>query len=72
MRTKRRREDNEEEALLPSESHTEQVIGQFDSQTLDALDVNSLAAASVSGACQALMDWRYGDEGNLEGLSDDE
>jgi hypothetical protein len=66
------REDNEEEALLPSESHTEQVIGQFDSQTLDALDVNSLAAASVSGACQALMDWRYGDEGSLEGLSDDE
>jgi len=56
MRTKRRREDNEEEALLPSESHTEQVIGQFNSQTLDALDVNSLAAASVSGACQALMD----------------
>lgn len=61
-------EESENDPLMPSEDDVEKVVEEFNARTVDQIDPRKMAAASVAGSVQTLLDWRYTDD-NLDGLT---
>lgn len=61
-------EERENDPLMPNEDDVERVVDELDARTVDQFDPRKLAAASVAGSVQTLLDWRYTDD-DLEGLT---
>jgi hypothetical protein len=60
-------EEREEDPLMPNEDDVERVINDMGAQAVEQIDPRRMAAASVAGSVQTLLDWRYTDE-DLDGL----
>lgn len=55
-------EQQSEDPLMPNEDDVEQVVAELDVRTVHQIDAKQMAAASVTGSVQTLLDWRYTDD----------
>ena len=61
------KEERENDHLLPNEDDVERFVDDLDRYTADQIDPREMAAASVAGSVQTLLDWRYTND-DLDGL----
>jgi len=60
-------EERERDPLMPNEDDVESVINNLGARAVEQIDPRRMAAASVAGSVQTLLDWRYTNE-DLDGL----